>query len=57
MGRRTRRTAAHPREDHLLPLMVVAGAAGADRGAQVFVDHVMKVAMASYEFPPAGLRA
>jgi len=44
---------AHPREDHLLPLMVVAGAAGADTGAQVFVDHVMKVAMASYEFPPA----
>jgi aromatic ring-opening dioxygenase catalytic subunit (LigB family) len=43
---------AHPREDHLLPLMVVAGAAGADPGAQVFVDHVMKVPMASYEFPP-----
>ena len=43
---------AHPREDHLLPLMVVAGAAGADRGERVFVDHVMQVAMASYEFPP-----
>lgn len=44
---------AHPREDHLLPLMVVAGAAGTDRGARVFVDHVLQVAMASYEFPPA----
>ena len=43
---------AHPREDHLLPLMVVAGAAGADAGAQIFVDVAMNVAMASYEFPP-----
>lgn len=25
--------AAHPREEHLLPLMVIAGAAGADRGS------------------------
>lgn len=41
---------AHPREDHLLPLM--AGAAGDDRGQRVFVDHVMQVAMASYQFPP-----
>lgn len=44
---------AHPREDHLIPLMVAAGAAGDDRGRQLFVDHVMKVAMASYEFGPA----
>jgi aromatic ring-opening dioxygenase catalytic subunit (LigB family) len=42
---------AHPREDHLLPLMVVAGAAAADRGERVFVDHVMEVPMASYQFP------
>ncbi|MBB3228548.1 aromatic ring-opening dioxygenase catalytic subunit (LigB family) [Luteibacter sp. Sphag1AF] len=41
---------AHPREDHLVPLMVVAGAAGQDVGRRVFVDHAMKVAMASYEF-------
>jgi aromatic ring-opening dioxygenase catalytic subunit (LigB family) len=41
---------AHPREDHLLPLMVVAGAAGGDVGRTLFVDHVMKVPMASYEF-------
>jgi aromatic ring-opening dioxygenase catalytic subunit (LigB family) len=41
---------AHPREDHLLPLMVVAGSAGDDQGRSVFIDHVMKVPMASYEF-------
>ncbi|MBA2672289.1 MAG: dioxygenase [Ramlibacter sp.] len=41
---------AHPREDHLIPLMVVAGAAGADVGRRVFVDHVMQVAIASYQF-------
>ena len=41
---------AHPREDHLLPLMVCAGAAGDDPGEVVFVDHVMNVDMASYAF-------
>jgi aromatic ring-opening dioxygenase catalytic subunit (LigB family) len=41
---------AHPREDHLIPLMVVAGAAGDDTGRPVFVDHVMKVPMGTYEF-------
>lgn len=41
---------AHPKEDHLLPLMVCAGAAGNDPGEVVFVDHVMNVDMASYVF-------
>lgn len=41
---------AHPREDHLVPLMVVAGAGGSDKGRTVFVDHVFGVDMASYEF-------
>ena len=41
---------AHPREDHLVPLMVVAGAAEEDSGRHVFVDRVFKVPMASYEF-------
>jgi aromatic ring-opening dioxygenase catalytic subunit (LigB family) len=45
---------AHPREDHLLPLMVVAGAAGEDAGEQIFVDQVMQVPMASYQFPARG---
>jgi aromatic ring-opening dioxygenase catalytic subunit (LigB family) len=30
--------ACHPREEHLLPLMVAAGAAGPDRGRRVFSD-------------------
>ena len=30
--------AAHPREEHLLPLMVMAGAAGEDRGQIAFHD-------------------
>ncbi|CAH1906059.1 Aromatic ring-opening dioxygenase, catalytic subunit, LigB family [Candidatus Nitrotoga sp. HW29] len=41
---------AHPREDHLIPLMVVVGAAGDDVGRRVFVDKVFNVAMASYRF-------
>lgn len=41
---------AHPQEDHLLPLMVAVGAAGADLGKRVFVDTVMKIAMGSYAF-------
>ena len=42
---------AHPREDHLLPLMVAAGAAGADRGDRLFLEHAMGVDMGSYRFP------
>jgi aromatic ring-opening dioxygenase catalytic subunit (LigB family) len=30
----------HPREEHLLPLMVVAGAAGASRGGVAFRDEI-----------------
>ncbi len=42
--------AAHPHEDHLMPLMVVAGAAGRDVGKRILVDHVSHVTMASYQF-------
>ncbi|MDP2248160.1 MAG: class III extradiol ring-cleavage dioxygenase [Nitrosomonadales bacterium] len=41
---------AHPQEDHLMPLMVVAGAAGKDMGERFVFDNVMNVAMASYRF-------
>jgi aromatic ring-opening dioxygenase catalytic subunit (LigB family) len=40
----------HPYEDHLLPLMVVAGAANGEPGERLFIDKVMGVAMASYRF-------
>lgn len=41
---------AHPREDHLLPLMVVAGAAGNDTGQRVFACRAMGAAIAAYRF-------
>jgi aromatic ring-opening dioxygenase catalytic subunit (LigB family) len=41
---------AHPQEDHLIPLMVVAGAAGEDVGREAFVDRAFNVPTASYEF-------
>lgn len=40
----------HPREDHLIPLMVVAGAAGDSIGQRLFTDTVFNVVMASYQF-------
>jgi aromatic ring-opening dioxygenase catalytic subunit (LigB family) len=41
---------SHPREEHLLPLMVTAGAAGADRGKAVFGDEVLGVAVSAIQF-------
>jgi aromatic ring-opening dioxygenase catalytic subunit (LigB family) len=41
---------AHPREEHLLPLMVVAGAAGDDRGRIGFSGHVFGTALSGYHF-------
>lgn len=40
----------HPREDHLMPLMVAAGAAGESIGQRIVLDKVMGVVMASYQF-------
>ena len=42
--------AAHPKEEHLLPLMVAAGAAGADRGERVFSDVAMNARLSGYRF-------
>lgn len=41
---------AHPREEHLVPLMVAAGAAGTDAGRQVFADRIMGARISAYRF-------
>jgi aromatic ring-opening dioxygenase catalytic subunit (LigB family) len=41
---------AHPEEDHLIPLMVAAGAAGDDPGRRVFHDHIAGAAISGYRF-------
>lgn len=41
---------AHPREEHLLPLMVAAGAASGEPGAVAFRDQVMDVVLSAVEF-------
>jgi aromatic ring-opening dioxygenase catalytic subunit (LigB family) len=41
---------AHPREEHLIPLMVVAGAAGPNTGNRIFTDRVMGATTSAYRF-------
>lgn len=41
---------AHPREEHLIPLMTVAGAGGNDIGKQIFTDRVMGSTISAYQF-------
>jgi aromatic ring-opening dioxygenase catalytic subunit (LigB family) len=41
---------AHPREEHLIPLMVAAGAAGNDIGRHTYSDRVMGSAISAYQF-------
>ncbi len=40
----------HPREEHLVPMMVIAGAAGADRGATTWAGDFMGVRISGYHF-------
>jgi len=42
--------AAHPRPEHLLPLMVAAGAGGVDRGRRVYHDHLFGKALSAFQF-------
>ena len=42
--------AAHPREEHLLPLMVAAGAAGDSAGTCVYTDRVWNIATSGFRF-------
>lgn len=41
---------AHPREEHLLPLMVVAGAAGPDHGHRAFHGTMLRNRLSGYHF-------
>jgi aromatic ring-opening dioxygenase catalytic subunit (LigB family) len=45
---------AHPREEHLIPLMVASGAAGSDPGSKLFTDRIMGAAISAFGFgmPP-----
>lgn len=45
--------ASHPREEHLLPLMVVAGAAGADLGRVAWTGTMMGWKLSAYHFGEA----
>lgn len=42
--------ACHPREEHLIPLMVAAGAAGSDRGRTVFRDAIAGKVVSCFGF-------
>ncbi len=41
---------AHPREEHLLPLMVIAGAAGTNRGTTAYNETIMGLRLSAYHF-------
>jgi aromatic ring-opening dioxygenase catalytic subunit (LigB family) len=40
----------HPREEHLIPLMVAAGAAGTDAATHAYSDHVLGKAISGFRF-------
>jgi aromatic ring-opening dioxygenase catalytic subunit (LigB family) len=40
----------HPREEHLIPLMVAAGAGGDPPGSRIFADEPMGAALSAYRF-------
>ncbi len=49
-SRAPRARAAHPREEHLLPLMVAAGAAGDDAGRRIYHEPILGNVVSAYRF-------
>lgn len=43
---------AHPREEHLIPLMVAAGAGGEDRGVRVYGGEVVGWVVSGFRVQP-----
>ncbi len=41
---------SHPREEHLLPLMIAAGAANGDAGRRIYADQVMGATLSAFRF-------
>jgi aromatic ring-opening dioxygenase catalytic subunit (LigB family) len=41
---------AHPREEHLIPLMVASGAGGEAPGMRIFTDKPMGAQISAYRF-------
>jgi aromatic ring-opening dioxygenase catalytic subunit (LigB family) len=41
---------AHPREEHLMPLMVIAGAAGSDRGQTAYSGTLAGLRVSAHHF-------
>jgi aromatic ring-opening dioxygenase catalytic subunit (LigB family) len=41
---------AHPRQEHLVPLFVAAGAGGTDPGTRIFADEPLGAAISAYRF-------
>jgi aromatic ring-opening dioxygenase catalytic subunit (LigB family) len=41
---------AAPREEHLIPLLVAAGAGGTERGTKIFEDHVLGAVQSAFRF-------
>ncbi len=42
--------AAHPREEHLIPLMVASGAGGDSQGDKIFTDNPMEATISAFRF-------